>query len=187
MPFNKLLLRGAVTRKLHAPRGKDLGELGVGSCINRNSTHDFQVPLNTKFCSICMPPFGRNFNVKLYCTSTRLPVRGRVGWTQGVENGTNQNVDPTFLCDFCTQYRLILHRLAIIHNAADRVIRMGCLCYSVHLLLPAHTERKVDTLISIKDATNMVFWPILNWMSYCTLSIDHVSKSSIRATNSCVN
>ena len=37
----------------------------------------------------------------------------------GVENGINRNLGPTFLCDFYTVYRLILHRLASIRNAAD--------------------------------------------------------------------
>ena len=39
-----------------------------------------------------------------------------VGWTQGVENGINWNVEPTFLIDFQTHYRHILHRLVTIHK-----------------------------------------------------------------------
>ena len=39
---------------------------------------------------------------------------GRVWRTQGVEN-----VDPTFLCDFYTQYRFILHPLAIIQTESN--------------------------------------------------------------------
>ena len=42
-------------------------------------------------------------------------AEGRVD--PGVENGTNRNVDPIFLCDFYAQYRFILHRLVIIHAA----------------------------------------------------------------------
>ena len=59
-----------------------------------------------------------------------------VGWTNRVENGTNRNVVRTFLFDYNTHYRPILHRLAKIHNAADRqtadrAIRIGRLCYSI--------------------------------------------------------
>ena len=31
------------------------------------------------------------------------PVWGTARWTQGVENGTNPNVDPTFIFNFYTQ------------------------------------------------------------------------------------
>ena len=59
---------------------------------------------------------------------------GGLGWTYEVENGTTRNVVPIFLCDFCTHYRPILHRLAAIHNAADeqndRAITICHLCYS---------------------------------------------------------
>ena len=37
-----------------------------------------------------------------------------------VENGTNQNVVPTFQFHFYAYYRPILHRLVTIHNAADK-------------------------------------------------------------------
>ena len=37
----------------------------------------------------------------------------------GVENSINQNLVPTFLSDFYTNYGPILHRFATIHNAAD--------------------------------------------------------------------
>ena len=36
-----------------------------------------------------------------------------------IKNGTNRNVDPTFIFDFVTRYSCILHRLAIIYNVAD--------------------------------------------------------------------
>ena len=45
---------------------------------------------------------------------------GGLGWTQGVENDTNRNLVSTFLFDFYPHYTPILHRLAAIHNAADR-------------------------------------------------------------------
>ena len=47
------------------------------------------------------------------------PPFGGLGWPWGVENGTNRNLVPTFLFDFYTHYRPILHRLVTIHNAAD--------------------------------------------------------------------
>ena len=53
-----------------------------------------------------------------------LPIRspppvGGVGWTYGIENFSIRNVDPTFLFDFYTPYKPILHRLTTTHNAAD--------------------------------------------------------------------
>ena len=48
--------------------------------------------------------------------------------TQDVENGSNRNVDLTFLFDFYAHHRPILHRSATIHNAADRAIGTGRLC-----------------------------------------------------------
>ena len=64
----------------------------------------------------------------------RLGVTGYIG----VEYGTNRNVFLTLLLDIYTHNRSILHRLATIHNAADRAIgmRRRCLktCYSAFLL-----------------------------------------------------
>ena len=51
-----------------------------------------------------------------------------------MENGTDRNVVPTFLFDFYTYYRPNLHRMATIHNAADRrqtAERKGRLCYNI--------------------------------------------------------
>ena len=43
-----------------------LGECqGIGICTNRKLTHDFPMPLNTKFCSLYLPPFDQKSNVKL--------------------------------------------------------------------------------------------------------------------------
>ena len=49
---------------------------------------------------------------------------------------TVRNVFSTFLLDFYAHYRLILHHLATVHNAAerqttDRAVGIGCLCYSI--------------------------------------------------------
>ena len=65
------------------------------------------------------PPFGRNSNVK-FLSPIQPPLFGRLEWTHGVENGTNRNLGPTFLFDVYIHYWLVLHRLATIHNAADR-------------------------------------------------------------------
>ena len=64
-------------------------------------------------------PFGRNSNIKFWPPpqfDTHLWVRMDLG----VENGTNRNIVPTFLFEFYTHRGSILHRLATIHNAADR-------------------------------------------------------------------
>ena len=45
-------------------------------------------------------------------------IMGRAKW---VENGTNQNLDPTRLLDFYTQHRPILHRLGTVNFAPDRL------------------------------------------------------------------
>ena len=39
------------------------------------------------------------------------PLFGRLGWTLGFENGTNQNLCPTFLFDFCAHHNPISHLL----------------------------------------------------------------------------
>ena len=65
-----------------------------------------------------------------YGSSIRPPVWG-LGWTLGVKNGANRNVVHTLLFDVYTHYRPILHRLATIHNAVDRQIEVGRLCYSI--------------------------------------------------------
>ena len=54
-----------------------------------------------------------------YAPTIRPPGWG-LEWTLGVENGTSQNVEPTFLFDLHAHYRPIWHRLTTIHNAADR-------------------------------------------------------------------
>ena len=113
------------------------GVLWVRSCINRKPTNDFLIPLNPKVCSICrhlagtpMPNMAPN----------SISPFGGLGWTQGVENCSNQNVVSTFLCDFYTHYRPNLHRLGTIHNAVtdtqknryiDRAIGIGRICYSI--------------------------------------------------------
>ena len=54
-----------------------------------------------------------------------------LGWTvdQGVENGTDRNVDPTFLFNFYTQDRHILHHLAT-YTTQQKTDR-GSLCSSI--------------------------------------------------------
>ena len=56
-----------------------------------------------------LPPFGCNSNIKLW-PLTQL----------GGQCGPRRHLVPTFLFDFCTHYRPILHRLAIMRNAGDR-------------------------------------------------------------------
>ena len=57
------------------------------------------------------------------------PVVG-LGLTYGVEHGINRNAVPTFLFDFRTHYRPILHRL-VTTRQTDRAIGTGRLCRSI--------------------------------------------------------
>ena len=80
-----------------------------------------------------------------HANSTPSPCFGvRVGL--GGRNGTNRNVDSIFQFDFYTHHnhKPILHRLATIHNTADRetdkAIGIGRLCYSTGGLKLAPVE-----------------------------------------------
>ena len=72
-----------------------------------------------------LPQFCPNSNGK-FCPTTPNSTAYLVGYSgsmwsiQGVENGTNRNVDPTFLFNFNTTYTAILYRMATIYNAAER-------------------------------------------------------------------
>ena len=91
------------------PQFRGLGEL-VGRELHQSKAHQrLPLPQIQSFiqCSICR-------------RLPRIPLSLPVGWTEGVENGISRNVDPIFLFDFCTHHRPTLHRLATIHNAADR-------------------------------------------------------------------
>ena len=100
------------------PNFRGLGECWrIGICTNGKPTHDFPIPLNTQFWSICrhlvtfpVSGYGRQLD----------PRFGLLGWILGVENGTYRDVVPTFLFDFCTYSRPILHRLVTIRNVIDR-------------------------------------------------------------------
>ena len=59
-----------------------MGVLGVGICINRKSTHDFLIRVNTIFCAICRRSSGWNSNVKLQPAPNSAPF-WRLEWTQG--------------------------------------------------------------------------------------------------------
>ena len=62
---------------------------------------------------------GHNSNVKLGLPNS-TPIWGFGVDLGGRKNGANRNLVPTFLFDFYANYMPILHRLATIHNAADR-------------------------------------------------------------------
>ena len=76
-----------------------------------------------------LPPLGRNSNVKFWLPNSTPAVWG-VRAHLGIENSTTRNVVPmelltslvvpTFIFDFYTNYRFILHRFATIGNAADK-------------------------------------------------------------------
>ena len=102
----------------------------MGICTNRKPTHDF--PYCQYNVLFDLPPFGRNSSVNYepqpHPTSTPI---WELWWTYGVHSGTDRNRVSTFLFDFCTYDRPILHSLSAIHNAADRqTTAIGCLCYS---------------------------------------------------------
>ena len=83
--------------------------------------HDFPIPLNTKFCSICYHSVV--FSMSKY--GLQAEPTTLVWWLKLADRGskmecTNWNVNPTFVFDFYTHIMSILHRLATIHNAADR-------------------------------------------------------------------
>ena len=66
------------------------------------------------------------------------PTDPRLGVTveYGVENGINQNVNPTFLFDSHTHHRPVLHRLHrwpqnTTRQTTYRAIGTGRLCYSI--------------------------------------------------------
>ena len=91
----------------------DREELGVGSCADIN---DFPIPLTTKFCSICRSLAGipmSNF------TTPRLGVRVDFGMIKMVtiEIQTQHSYSTSI---HTIGLRSILHRLATIHNTADR-------------------------------------------------------------------
>ena len=87
---------------------------------------------NTKFCSIVVVWPEYQWQILAPNSTSRL---GELGWTYGIENSTSRIVDPTFLFDSFTHYKPILHRLATMHNTADRqtdrTIEIGRLCYSI--------------------------------------------------------
>ena len=80
-------------------------------------------------CLLYLPPSGRNFAFKI-CPTAPPPCASNLtvwlGWRWGVrvelgvENGTNQNFDTTFLFNFYTHWRPILHHLSTIQNEVDR-------------------------------------------------------------------
>ena len=115
------------------------------------------MPLNTKlwFCSIC---YRLKKAVKIWISGCHFCYNLAViemsiydhpqspqfspmlsGLTrEGIETGANRKVDPTFLFDFYTHHTPILHRLAAMHNAADRqtdrqtrAVGIGRLCISI--------------------------------------------------------
>ena len=103
--FNGIILRSPILRVNEVLWGWDL-----------HQSKARPIPLNTKFCSICHRLAGIPLSKFPSKFDPRLGLRLR--WTYGVKNDTNQNVVSTFLFDFNTHYRPILHRLATIHNAA---------------------------------------------------------------------
>ena len=48
------------------------------------------------------------------------PQFGELGWAHEVENGTNRNVNPTFLCDFHARFTYIIGYLAPFSHNSQR-------------------------------------------------------------------
>ena len=103
--FNQVLTAKTYTRKAHklwdwrqrwARQTFQSAEWQFSCCLT--------ISINTKcLSSICTPVWGH-----------MMDLGGRK-W----HRSNLVNVDPTFLFDFYTHYRPILHRLAAIHDAAD--------------------------------------------------------------------
>ena len=133
-------------------------------CTNKKPTHGFPTPVYTKLCSTChrftvtsMPIYGPHIHFV-------TPFGGvRVGLLYGVENCTNQNVDPTFLFDFYTRW-------ATIHNPVDRqadiATGIGELCSSVaaacHLTSIHLTSMFV--LINLKSGKLCIYGVLLHYV-----------------------
>ena len=104
--------------RLGIPNLGGLRELG-GRELRQSKAHP-QLPYTSQYKVLLYPrSFGWNSNVKLCPPPIRPPIWG-LGLTLGVENGTNRNFDPTFLFDFYTHNRRILHRLATTWQTTDR-------------------------------------------------------------------
>ena len=69
-----------------------------------------------------MPLFGRNFKV-MTSANSQFDLLFGVRVDAGVENSKNINLDPTFLFDFYTQHRPLLHRFAT--SCTDRQTDTG--------------------------------------------------------------
>ena len=96
-----------------------MGVLGVGILPIESP------PTTSKYISIQSFALSAAVRLEFQCQIILLqydPPFGGLGCTHRVENGTNRNADPMFLFDFVIRYRSNLHRLATIHNAADRAI-----------------------------------------------------------------
>ena len=73
---------------------------GSGGRESRKSKDHTRLPNTSQYNFVLyMPPFDRNSNVKIR-PPISTPLFGGLRWTRGVENGTNRNLVPIFLCDF---------------------------------------------------------------------------------------
>ena len=93
------------------------------------------------------------FQCRIMASQFDPPPFGGLWWTKWVENGTNLNVVPTFLFDFYTHYRVILHCLATgpqcttrqtDRHATDRAIGIGRLCHGTGRLISYPLLPNVD-------------------------------------------
>ena len=142
----------------------------LGICTNRKPIHDFPLPLNTELCSIRR----RLAVIPMSCFDPQIrPPFGGLGWTQEVDNGTNRHLVPTFLFDLYTHYRPVLHRVATLHNAADRQtdrsLAIGRLCYSIDGL-----KTTVNALVS----SALIHQPSMSTLvSSCVITMFYVNFS----------
>ena len=117
-PFGRNLkgkLGGSPTWEVWRFRG-ELGDRELRQPKARSrlpNTYQYQVVLY-------LPPFSRNSNVKFCPTPPIRPPRLGVRVDLGGRNFTNRNVVPTFVFEFYTDYRHILHRLVAIHYVTGR-------------------------------------------------------------------
>ena len=92
---------------------------------NGKPVHDFSIPVNIKFCSICHRL--AIISMSNYATPNSTPVWA-LGWVQTIESGTNWKVDFTSTYTIC-----VLHRLTTItYNVIDeRVIGISWLSSNI--------------------------------------------------------
>ena len=131
----------------------------VGIHTNRKPTHDFLIPLNAKFWSICrrlavipMSSFAPKFDP--------LPFQG-LEWTYRWPKMVPVKISSTHSY-LTTHYRPILHRLA---TDTDRAMEIGGVCYIVSIcdrikIAAVQTQTQKENIkVAIRFCATVAFPP----------------------------